>query len=67
MNLPLVKSYKNNIVYVYTPCINSELCTNNNIAVMAYLVDSETFKCEQYLAIWENGIVEPSYDEKNKI
>ena len=34
---------------------------------MVYLVSSGTFQCTEYLAIWNDGVVEPTYNDKLKI
>eukprot|EP01084_Bolivina_argentea_P186614 321627_1 len=53
------------LYYMYTPCANSAKC-NNNISVMAYVFDGMNFVCKQYLAIWEDGYVEPNCIEGDR-
>eukprot|EP01084_Bolivina_argentea_P270905 460762_1 len=53
---------KPDLYYMYTPCTNSAKC-NNNTSVMAYIFDGMNFECKQYLAIWEDGYIEPNYIE----
>eukprot|EP01084_Bolivina_argentea_P258558 435948_1 len=50
---------------MYYPCMNLVKCNNND--VMAYLFDGENVLCKQYLAIWEDGFVEPNYIESLKM
>ena len=49
--------------YVYTPCTNTIRCDNNTLA-MAYIFDDSTFQCKKYLAIYEDGINDPNYNEE---
>eukprot|EP01084_Bolivina_argentea_P308429 533336_1 len=52
----------NDLFYTYTPCSNSVKC--DNTYAMIYLFNISAIQCEKYLAIWENGMTEPSYNNE---
>lgn len=45
--------------YYYTPCENIAPC--DGLPSMAYIFNAQIGSCEQCLAVWENGIVQPQY------
>eukprot|EP01084_Bolivina_argentea_P072702 131997_1 len=59
------------LVYVYSPCANTMLCDSDDsiddIYAMLYLMDVESFECYTYFAIYENGKIEPHYNEELKM
>eukprot|EP01084_Bolivina_argentea_P045241 83281_1 len=63
-SLSIADDEKENIYYVYSPCSNTMRC--DDIYAMAYLLDGSTFDCKKYLAIWENGIIQPNYSYELK-
>lgn len=74
-NILNLTSYKNqtiatletnntDIIAAITPCENGLQCGNER--VMSYEYDFVNDKCDNFLAIWEEGINEPIYDPNNR-
>ena len=61
-SLSAPNSENNELFYVYTPCQNTLKCGPGDLYAMAYFIDYENFLCQQYLAVWDNGINTPFYN-----
>eukprot|EP01084_Bolivina_argentea_P251915 422698_1 len=64
MSLVSKDTENDDLSYVYTPCSNSHLC--DDTYSMAYLMNSTNFQCEKYLAVWDDGINVPQFNEQLK-